>query len=137
MSAENVELVRRIYDAVVARDTVTPFDIYAEDIVWDISGSARGAMVGRSPIAHGHEGVRRGWRDLVEAFGEVDFDVEEVLDLGDQVLVTVHDHAVGRTSGAPVETVHFALWTLAAGKVSRLQVFDDREQAERAAGLRE
>ena len=137
MSAENVELVRRIYDAVARRDADTPFEIYAEDIVWDISGSARGSMIGERPVAHGHAGVRRGWSDLVDAFGEVDFELEEVVDLGDQVLVTVRDHAVGRTSGAPVHSGHFALWTLAGGKVTRLQVFDDREPAERAAGLRE
>ncbi len=137
MSTENVGLVRRIYDAVAQRDAVTPFEIYAEDIVWDTSGSARGSIVGARPIAHGHAGVRRGWRDLVDAFGEVDFELEEIVDLGDQVLVTVRDHAVGRSSGAPVESGHFALWTLADGKVTRLQVFDDREPAERAAGLRE
>jgi ketosteroid isomerase-like protein len=33
MSRENVEVVRRIYDAVAARDAETPFAFYAENIV--------------------------------------------------------------------------------------------------------
>jgi len=37
MSQENVEVVRGIYDAVARRDAVTPFEVYAEDIVWDVS----------------------------------------------------------------------------------------------------
>ena len=41
MSRENVEAVRRIYDAVARRDSVTPYEIYAEDIVWDMSGMGR------------------------------------------------------------------------------------------------
>ena len=37
MSEENVEIVRGIYDAVARRDGVTPYEVYAEDIVWDFS----------------------------------------------------------------------------------------------------
>ena len=136
MSAENVELIRRIYEAVARRDIETPFEIYADEIVWDISNTQRGGMLPRQ-VFHGHEGVRRNWRDSLDAFGEVDFVVDELIDLGDQVLATIREQLVGRTSGAPVKATHYALWTLAGGKVTRLEVFDDREAAERAAGLRE
>ena len=134
MSEENVAVVRRIYDAVTRRDVVTPFELYAEDIVWDISRSARGSMIGE-PIAQGHKAVRQAWTDLVSAFGDVDFSVGELIDAGDTVFARVHDHAVGRASGAPVHTIHYAVWTVAHGKVKRLEVFDDRQEAERAAGL--
>ena len=136
MSAENVEVVQRIYDAVARRDTETPFELYAEDIVWDVTGEARGRLSG-TPIAQGHEGVRRAWADALASFGAIDFEVEELIDLGDQVLAVIHDRLVGRTSGAPVRNTHYAVWTLAGGKVARLQVFDDREQAERAARMME
>jgi len=135
MSRENVDLVRRIYDAVARRDDVTPFELYAEDIVWDLSNTRRAALLMR-PVYHGHEGVREGWRETVAAFGEVDFDVEELTDAGPRVLARIREHEVGRASGVPVEATHFAVWTLAGGKVTRLQVFDDREQAFAAAGLR-
>jgi hypothetical protein len=36
-----------------------------------------------------------------------------------------------------VERTHLAVWTLADGKVIKLQVFDERQQALEAVGLRE
>jgi len=134
MSRENVELVRRIYDAVARRDDVTPFELYAEDIVWDLSNMRRAALYAR-PVYVGHDGVREMWRESVAAFGNVDFDVEDLMDAGQCVLAVIHERAVGRASGAAVEAAHFAVWTFARGKVVRLQIFDDREQAVEAAGI--
>ena len=134
MSRENLELVRRIYDAVARRDSVTPFEIYAEDIVWDMSNLRRAALYQRA-LYRGHDGVRELWRESLTAFGEVDFDVENLADSGNRVLAEIHERARGRASGAPVEAIHFAVWTLTDGKVVRLEIFDDRDAAERAAGI--
>jgi ketosteroid isomerase-like protein len=136
MSRQNVELVRRIYDAVARRDVVAPFEVYAEEIVWDLS-NARRAVLNPKPVYHGHEGVRQAWRDVLSAFGEIDFEVEELIDAGDRVLAVIREREVGRASGVPVETSHLAVWTLAGGKVTRMQLFDDRRQAFEAAGLRQ
>ncbi len=136
MSRENVELVRRIYDAVARRDGVTPFEVYAEDIVWDMSNWRRGFLTSQ-PIYYGHEGVRQISREGLAAFAEIEFDVEELIDAGEQVLAADREREVGRASGVPVEATHIAVWTLAGGKVIRMQVFDDRHAAERAAGLSE
>ena len=136
MSQENVEIVRRIYDAAAQHDDVTPFEVYAEDIVWDLS-KARRAAVNAKPIYRGHDGVRQGWRDVLSVFGEVEIEVVELIDAGDQVLAAIRERQVGRASGVPVEARHTAVWTLANGKVTRLQLFDDRQEALEAAGLRE
>jgi ketosteroid isomerase-like protein len=134
MSQANVDVVRRIYDAAARRDDVTPFEVYAEDIIWDISNSRR-ALLAMKPVYHGHDGVRRYWRENVSVFGEVDFEVEELIDAGDQVLAVIREREVGRASGVPVETTHQALYTLSGGKVIQMQVFDDRQQALKAVGL--
>jgi ketosteroid isomerase-like protein len=134
MSRENVETVRRIYDAVARRDDVSPFEVYAEDIVWEIANQ-RAAGLMPTGVYQGHEGVRQFWRDAVSVFGQIDFDVEELVDAGDQVVAVIRDRRVGRTSGVPVEATHLAVWTLAADKVIRLQTFDERQQAFQAAGL--
>ena len=136
MSLENVEIVRGIYDAVTRRDDVTPYEVYAEAIVWDLSNTQR-ALLLTKPVYQGHEGVRQFWREGLSVFGEIDFEVEELLDAGDQVLAVIREREVGRASGAPVETTHLAVWTLASGKVTRMQVFEDRRQALAAAGLSE
>lgn len=79
--------------------------------------------------------MRLFWRDALSVFGEVDFEVEELIDAGNQVLAVIREREVGRASGVPVETTHLAVWTLADGKVTEMQVFDDRRQALEAAGL--
>src|SRR5262245_8258965 len=122
MSQENLEIVRGIYDAVTRRDGVAPYEVYAEDIVWDISNSRR-AAVGMEPVYEAHEGVRRFWRDAVSVFGEIDFEIEELTETGEQVLAVGREREVGRASGAPLETTHIAVWTLAGGKVTRMQLF--------------
>ena len=134
MSQENVEIVRSIYEAVTRRDSATPFEIYAEDIVWDVSNSSR-AVLAMKPVYHGHKGVRQYWRENLSSFGEVDFEVRELIDAGDHVLAVIREHEVGRASGVPVEATHLVVWTLADGMVIRIQVFDDREQALKAVGL--
>jgi ketosteroid isomerase-like protein len=133
VSQENVEIVRRIYDAVAQRDAATPFAYYAEDIVWDVSNSRRATLM--HSVYHGHEGVRQSWRAGLSAFGEIDFEVKELIDAGDQVLAVIRERAVGRASGVPVETTHLAVLTLSGGKVIQVQMFDDPQQAREAAGL--
>jgi ketosteroid isomerase-like protein len=136
MSQENVEVVRTIYDAVARRDAATPFDLYAKDIVWDLS-NWRPAQLDPMPVYTGHDGVREAWRDRLSAWGQVDFEVEELMEAGDRVVAVIRDRQIGRLSGAPIDSSHAAVWTLADGKVTRLQVFDDRRQALEAVGLSE
>jgi ketosteroid isomerase-like protein len=135
VSQENAEIVRSIYEAVTRRDSATPFEVYAEDIVWDVSNSGRATLM--KSVYRGHEGVRQMWRDAVEVFGEVDLDVEELIDAGEQVVAVICERVIGRTSGAPGKASHVAVWTLADGKVVRMQIFDNRDQALKAVGLEE
>ena len=113
MSQENLEVVRGIYGALAGQD------LYS------------------TPVYQGHEGARQVWRERLSVFGEVDVEVEQLIDARDQVVAVIREREVGRTSGAPVETTHVAVWTLADGKVIKLQVFDDRQQGLEAAGLSE
>ena len=134
MSQSNVDVVRRLYDAAARRDDVIPFGLYAEDILWDISNSGR-ALLAMKPVYHGHEGVRQYWRETTSAFGEIDFEVRELIDAGDQVLAVIREREVGRASGVPVETTHLAVLTLSGGKVVQIQMFDDPQQVREAAEL--
>ena len=136
MSQENVEIVQRIYEAAARRDEMAAFEVYAEDIVWDMSHWRR-AFLYSQPIYHGHEGVRDAWREGLSAFSEIDFEIKDLVDAGDRVLVVVAERERGRASGVPVKASHLAVWMLSDGKVTGLQVFDDRQQALEAAGLPE
>lgn len=136
MSAEeeNLRIVRGIYESVRRRDAAAAFAVYADDIVWDVS-QASWAAFREQDVRVGHEGVRDAWRESLSVFGEVEVDVIDAVARGDKVLAEVREQNVGRGSGVAVESVHFAVWTLAGGKVTRMQVFAGREAARAAAGL--
>jgi ketosteroid isomerase-like protein len=130
---DNLRIVRGIYDAVARRDAAAAFAVYAHDIVWDPSQASWGSLRER-PVYHGHEGVREAWRESLSVFGEVDVVLMDAIADGDKVLAVVRELNVGRSSGVPVEGVHYAVWTLAGGKVTRMQVFADRAAAVAASG---
>jgi ketosteroid isomerase-like protein len=49
MSAENVEIVRRVYQAVARRDTASVLELYDPDVEWDASrGTPVGELTGHS-----------------------------------------------------------------------------------------
>jgi SnoaL-like domain len=50
------------------------------------------------PIFHGHDGMRQLWRYWLDAFEDIGWDPEEVLDFGDRLLVTARQR--GQGSGA-------------------------------------
>ncbi len=130
MSQENVEVVRRIYEAFARRDRVTPFEFYASDIEWDVTGVNLEGVVN-----HGHEGVRSSFRDLLAEFREFEFQPLDFTPVGDHVLVTVQERGVGRGSGVVVDRREYAVWTLRDGIVIRMRAYLDRREAFAAVGL--
>src|SRR6476620_8999594 len=96
-SGENVEIVRTLYRCFAARDNATPFDYYADDIIWD----ARGAhLVGLDQVYRGHEGIRTFWRQWLEAWDEIEFEIDEPVELGDgRVRVRVRQRNRGHGTG--------------------------------------
>jgi hypothetical protein len=89
------------------------------------------------PLYHGHDGYLEVWRDVLESFEDVRLDPEELLDLGDRVLVTTTLSGHGAGSGVSVSQPHFQLFTLRRGLVVRQDDFQDRAEALKAAGFSE
>src|SRR5919108_905975 len=68
-------------------------------------------------VAHGHDGYLRRIRTWLDAFDDLRFDPEEVIDFGDKVLVTVRWTGHGSGSGVPMSGQLFQLYTLRLGLV--------------------
>ena len=93
---------------------------------------------GEAAVYHGHDGVREYFRDMDEAFAEVELDYTEIRDLGDRVLATGSFRTRGRQSGALTESPVAALVDLdAASKGTRVLTYLDPREALEAAGLSE
>jgi ketosteroid isomerase-like protein len=84
---------------------------------------------------HGREGVLEATRLILEVFGDIRLDPEEVLDWGDRFLVTVKLSGHGEESGASIDQQLFSLCTLRHGLVVRQDEFLDRAEALEAARL--
>ena len=139
MSQENVETVRRGFDAAARRDAATVLALYDPDIELDASQlGIAGIAGGDEAFYRGHDGLRRFFREWHEAWTNIEYDFEELIDAGDeQVIAVVTRHARGRASGVEVEGRFALVWTLRGGKVARVVWFLSRAEALEAAGLRE
>jgi len=86
-------------------------------------------------ISHGHDGFRQLWRYWMDAFPDLRWDPEEILDFGDRILVTARQSGRGSGSGVAVSVSVFQLFTVREGLVTRQEDFLERSQALDAAGL--
>ena len=138
MSQANVEIVRRVYDAVARHDTATVLAAYDPEVEWDFSRSPFEGLL-RQGVYRGHEGLRSFILERYEeAWGEAEDVCEELIDAGDEHVVSVvTSRGRGRASGAEVELTHAGLWAIREGKITRVVWFPTRAEALEAAGLQE
>jgi ketosteroid isomerase-like protein len=126
MSRENVELVRRIYDA------------------WDREESARDFIAADmeyvNPSYAVEPGTRHGRNSLAvvrDTYEDFEIKVERIIDAGDETVVLAHFTGSGSVSGVPVAGEHGYLWTVRDGLAVRFQWFQSHREALEAAGIGE
>jgi ketosteroid isomerase-like protein len=131
MPAENVELVRRWFEG-FGRGELT-LEICDPEI--EIRNWAEFPITG--PYL-GHEGVRRWWDDIADAFEDLRYELLELIDVGDDRVVMIgRMEGSGGSSGASVDTDWGVLFVMSAGRAIREQAFFNRNEALEAVGLRE
>jgi ketosteroid isomerase-like protein len=136
MSAENVEIVRRVYDAVARDDHEAVFALYDPEVEFDFRRGPLGLLMGRG-LYSGHAGVRAWVRDRYEAWEAIEDDCKELIDAGDQVISVVATTGRGRASGAEVVMTHYGVWTIREGRIVRVEWLGTREDALESAGLQQ
>jgi ketosteroid isomerase-like protein len=131
MSQENVELVAASLREF--RATLRATGAAAPDFVWDVS-----ALEGWPDASQyfGPEGFNEFIAKWTEAYDEFEQNVEEVIDAGDQDVVSIlSQRARPRGSGSWVHLRFAVIWTVREGKLTRGRVFRTAEEALAAAGL--
>ena len=126
MSQENVEIVKRGFEAYVRGDLAAAIANYDDDVVFNPAEE--------SPI-HGREAVLSYIRRWEEPWDDYELRVEEFIDAGDCVIVTIHVKARGVASGAEVDARSHQVHSVRDGKLIRMDEYLVREEALRAAGL--
>jgi ketosteroid isomerase-like protein len=133
MSQENVEVVRRGYEALNQGGVEAILAFIDPDFEMEIPPD-----VGPEPqTVRGHEGIRRWFEAASDALEEIRMEPEEFIEAGDRVIVPVRIVAKGRGSGVEAVQRVTQVWTLRNGLSVRMNTFVDREGAFKAAGLKE
>jgi hypothetical protein len=129
--SEQVEMVRRGYELFNHGDVEGSLDMLHPEIEWHtyiVPGPGGGTY-------HGHDGVRELWSDAKRVFGGFKNIPEQILETRDQVVAFVRVEGVGTQSGVPVEARIAHLYSFRDGKVIRIESFENRDEALRAAGI--
>jgi ketosteroid isomerase-like protein len=131
MSEENVEIVRRDYEAFDRGDFATLLDdVHPEIVTWAHPRGDEGRYEGK-------EGVIRFITEWTEAFEEFRSVAEEFRDAGEKVLVRVLQQGRGRGSGIPVKGHFWLVHHMRNGKAYQVDLFDNEAEALKTAGLSE
>jgi ketosteroid isomerase-like protein len=131
MSQTNVELVRRAYEAYDRGDLAGMLhDVHPDVVTYREDPDAA--------TYHGPEGILQVLADWTEGFDDFSMTTGEFIDANDsQVIVEVHQHAVGARSGVPIEADFWFVHTIRGQRIVRLDAYPRKAQALEAAGLRE
>ena len=133
MSEENVEAVRRVYEQWGRGNFRAGVELYDPHVVL----VQRQALL-ESGTYLGLDGIRDYMAAFLEAWARVTIEAEEVFAAGDSVVAKVVQRAIGKGSGVvPTEFEYFQIWSFRGGKVIRLEVIRDRDEALKAVGLSE
>jgi ketosteroid isomerase-like protein len=146
MSQENAEFARSMAESVnnpqgieqLARGDIDFSPFFDPKIEWDSTG-ARSLVPDLAGVYWGHEGVRTYWRQWLEAWRDLTYDVQDVLDAGDEVVVLIcNQRQRGRYTGIVTELPPYAMvFTFRDGKIVRYRAFPDQVEALKAVGLEE
>ena len=133
MSAHNVELTRRAWEAWLRGDFAALFECFDPEIEWDTTTFGGWPEVG---VYCGHDGVRRFFDEWLASWERFESGVDEYLDAGeDRVLVLAWQRAYGPGSHVPVEMEWAQLCTLRDGLVVHIAAYGDRNEALALVGL--
>jgi uncharacterized protein len=131
MSEENVEQVRRGYEAFARGDVDAVLELLDPDVDWH---PAIAPILGVETI-RGREAVRRFLtRDLFEGFDQFRAEPLSFEDLGDFVLVMVRYIGRGESSGIEMDQRFATLYELRDGKTVTMRDYPTRAEALEAAG---
>jgi ketosteroid isomerase-like protein len=130
VSAENVEIIRRLVEALNDRDLDTLVAITDPDLeLYPLRAQLEGKAY------RGHDGLREMLADFDEDWEFVHLDGAEYRDAKDKVVVLGRLRGRGRASGIDLDVPMGFVWKLREGKAMHARTFSEQSDALRAAGL--
>jgi ketosteroid isomerase-like protein len=130
VAESNSDVVRRMYERWHEGDIEGALGLVDAEAEIDWSNS-------RAPFAgvyRGHEAVRRFWQEILDAWEAFSPTIDQVLELGPGRVVAVTTvSGRGRGTGIELSARGAVLWTVRGGRIVRGVLFQDKDDALRAA----
>ena len=139
MSQENVEVVRRTWEAFLAGMEHGEFDAWldSEDIVDDFEWITAD-LPGTRATYRGREAFHEFMSTWIEDFETWSVELDRLIDASDdRVVALFHQRATGKRSGVPVELQQGLVYELQDRRVVRMRNYADPDEALKAVGLAE
>jgi ketosteroid isomerase-like protein len=130
MSAENVDVVRALFEAFQRGDERALVAMADPDVeikpAWDSMSV---------DVARGHEEFLKFWREWPDFWDAYSLQPCRFIDSGERVVVVLQERARTRPGAAEVKDEFAHVWTLRGRKVTRVDLYNDKGDAFRAAGV--
>jgi ketosteroid isomerase-like protein len=133
MSQENMELVRRAFQAFNDRDWDAIPVLFTDDVEWRLIGGFADVM---GSEFKGHAGLRQWLTDWVENLG-VQSEIETWFAVDDRVAVITRALAAGGTSGTPATLRSGQVYSFRDGQISAVDNYYEVSDVLAAVGLSE
>jgi ketosteroid isomerase-like protein len=126
MSSENVEIVRRAYEAWNGGDPEAAIALLDPEVEWTLPAHFPDAETWR-----GREQVVEGLRTMSSSWDSLNLEVQELIDAGDRVVALVHIQGRAAVTGLDLAGmgVDAHLWTLRAGRVVAVRMYGGTGEA--------
>src|SRR2546430_8362773 len=116
MSAQHVEIAKRVIDAFNRREVEALLDLATADC------EMTSQLLDATADFQGREGLERYYGMLTESWEDFQAVAQEYRDLGDRVLALGRTRGRGKGSGVPVEGPYGAVMDFRNGKISRIRL---------------
>jgi ketosteroid isomerase-like protein len=129
MSTQTKEMIRDLYSALSGGNVEALLNAMTDDVNWYSPGGAPydGHHMGR-------DAVRRYFSEFERAVRLDQFDVDDVLEDGDRVVVLGRERATVKETGRDFSTRFAHVYRLRKGKIVDVVIFDDTHAAASAFG---
>ena len=124
----DLDRVREMYDAWNNGNVDRMIEFWWDDSTWEDFPE-----VPDRQIVRGRENVETHLREVMEVIGDMEMEVVELEELGDEILGSVQVRVVGSASGISLDTPSYHLIRLEGGRIRRYRTFTTREHALKAA----
>jgi ketosteroid isomerase-like protein len=129
---ENVKLAERAIAAINARDLDAYLECCTEDVRLETPMGAVGGTY------EGADGIRRFLTDVSDAAPNFRIELQRVEQVdGTRAILSMNTGSTGRASGISLNAATTNVYDFRDGKISRIRIYLDRQEALRAAGLAE